>query len=197
VICFEIKKGDDMIYRTKLKDGLLSRIEGESMVRWYGVGRPTSFFSHFDTILNVSDQVYESRCEDFEPGVLFLSYVDIPGGHECKMCSADEFVEHCKRLKPIDCRKKIYQTEMTREVLEKIEEVSNVKWNAGELPTEYWDECRKEQDPYLNISAEQFSDGCMMVGPMSLYCGGLKVDRTLCTAEEFVDHCKQMLKKCV
>lgn len=81
-------------------------------------------------------------------------------------------------------KKPIYRTKMTREVLAKIEAVSRVKWNAGELPTEYWDD--EAEDPYLNIS-----DGAVKY----LYWVEQEEGRPQCTAEEFVDHCKAMLPR--
>lgn len=89
-------------------------------------------------------------------------------------------------------KKPIYQTKMTKDVLAKIEAVSRVKWNAGELPTEYWDD--EAEDQYLNVSEEDFVDG-WMVYAKSLYCGVQKKNRTQCTAEEFVEHCKAMLPR--
>jgi hypothetical protein len=86
----------------------------------------------------------------------------------------------------------IYQTEMTKAVLAQIEEVSRVKWNSGDLPTEYWSDCY-DREAYLSISAESFQVLlCTTVEPMSLFLDRREEDRIMCTAEEFVDHCKRM-----
>jgi hypothetical protein len=85
----------------------------------------------------------------------------------------------------------IYQTKMTREVLDQIEKASRVKWNGGQLPTEYWG--GEDDETYLNVSEDGFLEGCgILVEPARLYCGRLREDRILCTAEEFVGHCKRM-----
>jgi hypothetical protein len=90
-------------------------------------------------------------------------------------------------------KKPICQTKMTKEVLAKIEAVSRVKWNGGELPTEYWDD--EAEDLYLNISEDAFAVHCQLVDAKSLYLDIQKESRTQCTAEEFVEHCKAMLPR--
>jgi hypothetical protein len=89
----------------------------------------------------------------------------------------------------------IYQTEVTRKVLEKIEEASRVKWNAGELPTEYWCELLEDRGVYLSVSTEPFLAEYTTVSPMSLFAGERDDDRTMCTADEFVAYCNRMLPR--
>jgi hypothetical protein len=86
----------------------------------------------------------------------------------------------------------IYQTKMTKEILAQIEDVSEVTWNRGHFPTEYW------SDKYcgcLNISEDALSLPGMYANAMCLWESEQKEDRWQCTAEEFVEHCKRMMPK--
>ena len=88
----------------------------------------------------------------------------------------------------------IYQTIITKKILERIESESDVTWNSGCRPTMYYN----EEDTYLNISDELYSpigSNFTDFSEMSLWSGDRYNDRTLCTEEEFIEHCKRLKPK--
>lgn len=88
----------------------------------------------------------------------------------------------------------IYQTEKTKRVLSRIRDVSNVRWNSGDLPTEYCGSFFTR----LNISDTRcLSDPILdtYFDPMSLFESGFSDDRIQCTEDEFVDYCRRMRPK--
>jgi len=88
----------------------------------------------------------------------------------------------------------IYQTIITKKILERIESESDVTWNSGVSPTSYYD----DEDLYLNISDEPYSQeewGYFKASAMCLWIGDRYKSRTLCSEDEFVAHCKRMMPK--
>jgi hypothetical protein len=87
----------------------------------------------------------------------------------------------------------IYQTKKTKEILERIQNVSDVRWNSGCLPTIY---CDKEME-YINISYEAFENfTAMTLWESDRYSGGtINAHLINCTDDEFVEHCKRMRPK--
>lgn len=89
----------------------------------------------------------------------------------------------------------VYQTALTKRVLSRIRAVSNVRWNSGDLPTDYWNDNSRGR---LNIS----DDPCVAdllpeiyFSPMSLWESGFTEDRVQCTEDEFVEQCRRMWPK--
>jgi len=88
---------------------------------------------------------------------------------------------------------KIYQTKKTREVLSRIEAISEVGWNEGQRPTEYLD----DDYEYLGISEDPYIDSDWELNAKSLFSANLEEEWIQCTAEEFVGHCARLLPICL
>lgn len=67
----------------------------------------------------------------------------------------------------------IYQTKITKKILERIESVSDVTWNLGANPTMYF----IKDDRYLNISDEPYYPDGFLIIQVSMVCHyGLETD---------------------